>query len=151
MIAPLCLLLRPVNIFMQPAGRCFALDVIVLDETNKEVGSVRRGSSTSNIAHIPAFHVNAIVVAARDGVAWIPFHIDAEIKRSESRHCLYQGLGDFCRADGQSHLDGLGACVSVGRADRHVLGPRSRCPFRLQCRLHDIGRGVRSIRLEVVC
>ena len=60
---------------MQPAGRRFPADVVVLRQEDEEVAAVRR-----NAGHgvRPASHGDAVVVARRHVVARVPLHVDAE-------------------------------------------------------------------------
>ena len=127
---------------MQPAGRRFPADVVVLRQEDEEVAAVRR-----NAGHgvRPASHGDAVVVARRHAVARVPLHVDAaEHGVDPRRQELVHRVAVLRRRYWQVELDGLRAREVLRRADAYVAGrPSEDLPLRSQvARL--------SVRLEVV-
>ena len=127
---------------MQPAGRRFPADVVVLRQEDEEVAAVRR-----NAGHgvRPASHGDAVVVARRHAVARVPLHVDAaEHGVDPRRQELVHRVAVLRRRYWQVELDGLRAREVLRRADAYVAGrPSEDLPLRSQvARL--------GVRLEVV-
>ena len=130
MIAPFLLLIRSVSVLVQPSGRAFVLQIIILNEQDEEIPAVWLLARQRVLA---AAHINPIVVAGVDIVAGIPAHVGTAIKSVEARTKeLVNRLAHLSSRNRQGHLDGFRPGIGIGRRNSHVTWPKCLAPYARQ-------------------